>query len=100
MFLWDEPQTGFPFAREVGLKPPWNQPQVTPSLLSRLPTFLPLRETVGKYFPVPEEHPSCFGSRSPIRVPFETLSGISLAGVVPCVLIGVTPCVWPETRLI
>jgi hypothetical protein len=27
MFLWDEPQTGFPPAREVGLKPPWNQPQ-------------------------------------------------------------------------
>ena len=52
--------------REVGLKPPWNQPQVTPLLLSRLPTFLPLKETVGKYFPVLEEHPSYFGSRSPI----------------------------------
>src|SRR5215217_145135 len=99
MFLWDEPQTGFPPAREVGLKPPSNQPQVTPLLLSRLPTFLPLKETVGEYFPVPEEHPSYFGSRSPIRVPFETLSGI-LAGVTPCVLARVTPCVWSETRLI
>src|SRR5215217_792603 len=77
---------------EVGLKPPWNQPQVTPLLLSRLPTFLPLKETGGAYFPELEEHPSYFGSRSPIRVLIETLSGILLSGV--------TPCVWPETRLI
>src|SRR5437016_14431151 len=40
-------QTGAPVAvREVGLKPPWNQPQVTFPALSRSPTFWPPIETL------------------------------------------------------
>ena len=43
MFACAEPQTANPFAVDVGAKPPWNQPQVTPAAFSLSPMFGPVR---------------------------------------------------------
>src|ERR1700716_3394604 len=87
MFWWLDPHTAFPFFTPVGLKPPWNQPQVMFLAFSRSPTFLLLGDiaTVG----LPEQSSNA-GSGSPITVPFDVLSG--MAG-------GVAPWVCPLTRL-
>ena len=46
MFLWFAAQTAAPSAlRELGLKPPWNQPHVTPFAFRRSPAFWPDIET-------------------------------------------------------
>src|SRR5947208_723656 len=47
MLKWAEPQTGAPAAVvEVGLNPPWNQPQVTSFAFRRSPTLLPPMATL------------------------------------------------------
>src|SRR5262245_44999170 len=69
-----------------GLKPPWNQPQVTLRLLSRSPMFLP-----DIVMPPALAQSSLNGCGSPIIVLFSTepaMFGMS------------EPCVWPEIRLI
>ena len=86
MFVCDEPQTALPPEREVGLKPPWNQPQVTLWRFRSSPTFVPVMLAVS----VPEQSSNA-GSGSPMIVPLAISSG-AVAAVVPCVL--------PDTRLI
>src|SRR5262245_25856750 len=85
IFWWLAPQTALPLVVVVGLKPPWNQPQVTPLASSRLPTFVPLMAMV-----VPPAQSSNVGVGSAITVPLEPLPGI---------LAGVAPCDWPAIRL-
>src|ERR1700735_1422646 len=67
-----------------GAKPPWNQPQVSPLLLSRSPMFSPVISPVtppavpgplGAALPL--EHSSKYGSTSPSMVP------LAMADVVP-----------------
>ena len=58
MLLWALLHTGVPCAvRDVGAKPPWNQPQVIPLALSRSPTFLPAATPSGLVVAwLPSEH--------------------------------------------
>src|ERR1700722_6797778 len=82
-----------------GVKPPWNQPQVTPFSFIRLPMFFPVSETVT---PVGRPsapsalpallHWSKYGSPSPCRTPLTTEELVP-----PCVS---APSVSPLTRLI
>jgi hypothetical protein len=48
MFWWAEPHTAKPAALvDVGVNPPWNQPQVMFLALSRSPMFLPVVMPTG-----------------------------------------------------
>src|ERR1700750_929979 len=71
----------------VGLKPPWNQPQLTWWALSRSPMFLPESTTLA----APLLQSSSVGGGSPMIVLFST---------EPEMLATSVPCVWPEIRLI
>src|ERR1700694_1470266 len=85
MFVCVEPHAAMPPTFAVGVKPPWNQPQVTCLALSSSPMFVPLMAMVE-----PDEHWSWAGSASPYTVPLL---------VTPDSTAGVTPWVCPETRL-
>src|SRR5580704_5667975 len=83
MFLWLVLHTArfslAAFSVAEGAKPPWNQPQVTPFSFMRLPTFLPVIDTV-----TPPGRPSAlsallallhwskYGSASPCSTPLTT----------------------------
>src|SRR5262245_6610943 len=107
--LCEAPQTANPdgesVAETVGLKPPWNQPQVTPLRLSRSPMFVPSiapRLLVDVW--LLSEQSSHAGSKSPMSVPTPAPFG-------DCVMFGAdviwwvtdvsatAPCVCPEIRL-
>src|ERR1700755_312380 len=100
MFWWVDPQVALTVpSTAVGLKPPWNQPHVTPRALIRSPMFLLVfcRPTV-----VEPEQSSNAGSGSAMIVPLATLlpcevSGVSWEpfGLGPGVI---APCVSPEIR--
>src|SRR5262249_38595508 len=81
-------QTALPLTVEVGLKPPVNQPQVTPCLFSRSPMFVP-DIAVLVAVAIVQSSFAASGRGSPITVPLETLPATS--GVV-------APCVWPLIR--
>src|SRR5262245_24381681 len=86
MFLWLVAQTATPFTTDEGLKPPWNHPQVIPSLLRRSPTFVPDIAAFGAAAGVQS---SAKGRGSPMMVPLSTL--FAMSGVV-------APWVWPEIK--
>src|ERR1700722_15492128 len=106
MLLCDVPQIGRPSVNVEGVKPPWNQPQVSPLLLSRLPMFGPVIWAVtppGASAPEPGsgvddngvlafEHWSKYGSAAPFIFPATTF------GLVPPS--ATAPFVWPLTTLI
>src|SRR5947207_3277402 len=77
------------------LKPPMNDPQVTPDPLSRSPMFLLPMVT---WLRVAAEQTSPIGSGSPITVSEPSLPPL-VSSPVP-LRVAVTPLVWPETRLI
>ena len=70
---------------EVGLKPPWNQPQVMLCAFSRSPTFLPRELDAARAGAVVELR---------LRVADDRVVLDAAAGR------HVVPCVWPLTRLI
>src|ERR1700678_568332 len=90
-------QAGVPLGlMTVTSTPPWNQPQLSPAVLSRLPTLVPDNCALNE--PALEQT-SPRGSASPISVqppcPSETSS---LDGVLVAVA-WMMPLVCPETRL-
>src|ERR1700754_261405 len=88
-----EPQTALPSTVLVGLKPPWNQPQVTLFLFRRSPTLPPWLLVRGVITALPLAQSSLVafdGSGSPMTVPFSMLLPSE---------VGVTPCVLPAIRL-
>src|SRR5258705_7797504 len=91
MFLDLAPQTALPFLLLVGLKPPWNQPQVTPLADSRSPILRPVMATRPAFG---LEQSSNIGSGSAIMVPCTTMA--SPSSVISS---GEAPWVLPETRL-
>src|SRR5258705_531152 len=106
MLLCCVPQTAKPAALvEVGLNPPWNQPQLTFLALSRSPMFLRgggAGGLVGVWL-APEQS-SWGGWGSPYTVPRPALfSGLTPPGSSPLAPVlgstGKAPPVWPEIRL-
>src|SRR5215469_2461676 len=82
------PHTALPLLfTEVGRKPPWNQPQLTPLAFRRSPMFRPLTVTL---FGFGEEQSSNAGFGSPMITPFTTPPGTDR---------GVAPLVRPAMRL-
>src|SRR5580698_11558274 len=90
------PQPVVPFGlTTVRSNPPWNQPQVSPAVLSRSPIFSPDNSALNE--PVFEQT-SPRGSASPISVKPPCPSAIwSLEGLLVDAII---PLVWPDIRLI
>src|SRR5690242_21638542 len=68
----------------LGVKPPWNQPQVMCWALSRSPMFRPDTTPSGLVLTWPlSEQPSNAGSRSPLTEPLPVAgSGSGMAGAV------------------
>src|ERR1700677_1524558 len=94
------PQIGRPvLLNSDGVKPPWNQPQVSPLVLSRSPMFLPVSSAVtppGASAPEPGrvvldngvlafEHSLKYGSASPLSVPSTTLVLVPPSAAAPLV---------------
>src|SRR5919201_1556961 len=73
------------------LKPPWNQPHVTPLALSRSPMFLLLGSIEVLTSRVSQMSPA--GCGAPILVVF------GVTAMPKAVASGEKPCVCPETRL-
>src|SRR5690242_12445079 len=77
---------------ELGLNPPWNQPQVIPFAFKRLPTFWPfmvMRVLVGRV----QSSSTSDGRGSPMT---EVEGRLTFPAALPCVMLA--PLVCPEMR--
>src|ERR1051326_8372501 len=91
MVLCEVAQTAVPSAaRELGAKPPWNQPHVSCLEFSRSPTFLPVIITCVR-FAIVQSSSAAGGRASPISDPPETMPlGLPAVTVRPCVVPEIT----------